>query len=108
MDAISQTMQDCVTEYRIHQTSCSAKNTKEQKENSLKLILSELWKAHVDVSDDELKVIAACCFGATDTFWSKHKFELDNWISKVAASIESGTDHNLYPLFSYIIRHGLR
>ena len=56
MDAISQTMQDCVTEYRIHQTSSSAKNTKEQKENSLKLILSELWKAHVDVSDDELKL----------------------------------------------------
>ena len=49
-------MQDCVTEYRIHQTSCSAKNTKEQKENSLKLILSELWKAHVDVSDNELKL----------------------------------------------------
>ena len=101
-------LQDCVTEYRIHQTNCSAKNTKEQKENSLKLILSELWKAHVDVSDDELKVVAACCFGATDTFWSKHKIELDNWISKVATSIESGTDHNLYPLLSYIIRHGLR
>ena len=48
MDAISQTMQDCVTEYHIHQTNCSAKNTKEQKENSLKLILSELWKALVD------------------------------------------------------------
>ena len=56
MDAISQTIQDCVTENRIHQTSCSAKNTKEQKENSLKLILSELWKALVDVSDDELKL----------------------------------------------------
>ena len=56
MDAISQTMQDCVTENRIHQTNCSAKNTKEQKENSLKLILSELWKALVDVSDDELKL----------------------------------------------------
>ncbi len=56
MDAISQTMQDCVTENRIHQTNCSAKNTKEQKENSLKLILSELWKAHVDVSYNELKL----------------------------------------------------
>ena len=56
MDAISQTMQDCVTENRIHQTNCSAKNTKEQKENSLKLILPELWKAHVDVSYNELKL----------------------------------------------------
>ncbi len=56
MDAISQTMQDCVTENRIHQTNCSAKNTKEQKENSLKLILSELWKALVDVSYNELKL----------------------------------------------------
>lgn len=56
MDAISQTMQDCVTENRIHQTNCSAKNTKEQKENSLKLIRSELWKALVDVSDNKLKL----------------------------------------------------
>ena len=56
MDAISQTMQDCVTENRIHQTNCSAKNTKEQKENSLKPILSELWKALVDVSYNELKL----------------------------------------------------
>ena len=56
MDAISQTIQDCVTEYHVHQTNCSAKNTKEQKENSLKLILSELWKALVDVSYNELKL----------------------------------------------------
>ena len=99
---------DCVTEYRIHQASCSVRNTKEQKESSLKLVLSELWKAHIDVSDDELKVIAACCFGATDIFWSKHKAELDKWISKVATSIESGADPNLYPLLSHVIRYGLR
>ena len=99
---------DCVTEYRIHKESCSTKNSKEQKENSLKLVLDELWKEHIDVSDDELKIVAACCFGATNTFWSKHKPELDSWINKVATSLESNVDHNIYPLLSYVIRHGLR
>lgn len=99
---------DCVTEYRMHKESCSTRNSKAQKENSLKLVLDELWNAHVDVSDDELKIVAACCFGATNTFWSKHKYELDKWISKIASSIESNIDHNIYSLLSYVIKHGLR
>ncbi len=98
---------DCVTEYRIHKDSCSTRNSKEQKENSLKLVLNELWKTHIDVNDDELKVVAACCFGATEAFWSKHNQELDNWISKVAAQTGSSTSPDTITLLSFVIRHGL-
>lgn len=98
---------DCITEYRIHKASCSTRNTKEQKENSLKLVLHELQKAHVDVNDNELKIVAACFFGATETFWSRHKSELDNWINKVTISLESNADSSIKALLSYVIRHGL-
>ncbi len=98
---------DCVTEYRIHRTSCSASNTKEQKENSLKIVLNELRNENIDINKNELKIVAACCFGATETFWIKHKSELNNWINKVMISIKSDTNSDLKILLSYVIRHGL-
>lgn len=100
-------IQDCVTEYRIHDDSVSSKNQKTQKENSLQLVLDELSRIHISINDLELKIIAGCILGATRTFWSKNQKELDNLIKKILQYSNSTQDSSYLALLSYSIRHQL-
>ena len=89
-------LSEYLTHYRVHSGNISSKNNKEQEENAFSLILDELEKLGIELSEEEIKIHSAIFSQKGKLYFNSEekKEQLKKWIDKILNLLEIN-DENL-------------
>lgn len=102
---------EALTEYRIHGDNISIQKSKQQKENTIALIVDNLEKQYPNISIEEIKIHNALLLGFAKLYFNSEEkiSKLSDWIKKIVLAKFPKMDKNKIEKYQHLIKslHGL-